>query len=82
MFNAFVSTCEVSFHTTHQQNKTRMLDTEGLITVEILCGVVSSLSWFTKCLIGRTGNILSVLYINKTVYICQKLVRASYLNVL
>ena len=31
MFNAFVSTCEVSFRTTHEHNKTRRFDTEGFV---------------------------------------------------
>ena len=41
-----------------------MFDTEGFVLVSSLCGVVGSPSWFTRFLIGRTGNILSVVYIN------------------
>ena len=29
-----------------------------------LCGVVGSPSWFAKCLIGRTGNIWTIMYID------------------
>ena len=64
MFNAFVSTCEVAFLTTHGQNKKCGFDTEGFVPVYGLCGVVGSSSWFNKYLIGRTGNIWSVMYIN------------------
>ena len=38
MFNVFVSTCAVAFHTTHGQNKTRKYDTEGLVPVASLYG--------------------------------------------
>ena len=68
MFNAFVSTCEVAFCTTHGQNKTHSYDTEGFVSVAILCGIVGSQSWFTKCWIGRTGDILSVMYIHENIY--------------
>ena len=64
MFKNFVSKCEVSFRITHWQNKTRRFDTEGFAPVSSLCGVVGSPSWFTKCLIGITGNIWSVVHIN------------------
>ena len=40
MFNAFVSTCEVAFFTTHGQDKTCRCDTEKKIPVASLCGVV------------------------------------------
>ena len=63
--NAFVSTCAVAFYTTQGQNKTRRFDTEGFVSVASLCGIVGSLYWFTKCLIGRTGNIWSVVYTNE-----------------
>ena len=65
MFNSFFSTCAVAFRTTHGQNKTCGFDTKGFMQFAILCGVLGSLSWFTKCLIVRTGNILSVVYINE-----------------
>ena len=42
-----------------------IFDTEGFIPVASLCGVVDSQSWFIKCLIGKTGKILSVVYINE-----------------
>ena len=67
MFNAFVSTCEVAFCTTHGNNKSSSFDTESFVPVGSLCGIVDSLSWFTNHLIGWTGNILSVVYINKKI---------------
>ena len=69
MFNTFVSTCSVAFCTTQGQNKTRSFDTEGFVPVASLCGIIGSLSWFKKCLIGITGNIWSVVDINtKSIY--------------
>ena len=62
-FNAFVLMWETDFCTKHGQ-KTRRFYAEGFVTVDSLCGAVGSPSWFTKCLIGRTGNILSVMHIN------------------
>ena len=63
MFNVFVSTCAVAFHTTHGQNKTRKCDTEGFVPGANLNGVVGYPSSFIRFLIGRTGNIWSVVYI-------------------
>ena len=64
MFNVFVSTCTVAFHTTHGQNNTHKCDTEGFVPVASLCGVVQSPSSLIRSFIGRTGKILSVVYIN------------------
>ena len=64
-FNAFVSTCTVNFCTAHRQNKTGRFDTECSVPVARLCGIVGSLSWFTKCLIFITGNILPVMNMNE-----------------
>ena len=64
IFNAFVLTCAFSLHTTHVQNKTCRFDTEGFVPVYSLCGIVGPPSWFEKSLIGKTGNIWPVLYIN------------------
>ena len=52
-----MSTCAVAFLTTHGYNKAHRFYTEGFIEVASLCGAVGSKSWFTKCLIGITGNI-------------------------
>ena len=57
MFNTFVSTCAIAFFKTYVQNKTCKFDNEGYVPVDSLCGVIVSPSWFTKCLIGITGNI-------------------------
>ena len=65
MFNAFVSTWAVTFCTTHKKNRTCGFGTEGFVTVSSLCVVVGSPSRFIKCLIGRTVNILSVMYMNE-----------------
>ena len=81
MFKAFVSTCAFAFRKTHRQNKIRRFDTEGFVLVSSLCGVVGSSSWFTKGLIGRTGNILSVAYINTRYLLFRKPVIALLLNV-
>ena len=51
-------------YNTRTEKKSRF-DTEFFVPVTSLCGVVGSLSWFTKCLIGRTRNILSFVYINE-----------------
>ena len=64
MFNAFLLMCEVSFFTTYGKNGTHIFDTKVFVSVASLCGVVGSPSWFTKCLIGKTGNIWWVVYIN------------------
>ena len=61
--NAFAPTCAVAFRTTHGQNKTCIFENEGFVPVDSLCGVVGSAYWFTKCLIVRTLNIWSVVYI-------------------
>ena len=58
VFNAFLPTFSVTFHTTHGQNKTHWFDTGGFVPVSSLCGIVGSPSWFIKFLIGKTGNIL------------------------
>ena len=60
MFNAFLSTCEVDFCTTHGQNTTRRFDTEGFVPVASFYDVMASQYWYTKCLIGRPGNIWRV----------------------
>ena len=65
IISAFVSTCAVAFCTTHGQNKRSRFDTGGFVTVSSLCGVVGPPSWFTKCLIGKTGDIWPVAYINE-----------------
>ena len=41
-----------------------IFDTKDFILVASLCDVSGSPSWFTKWLIGRTGNIWGVMYIN------------------
>ena len=64
IFNVFVSTCAVAFRTTHGKNKTRKCDTEGFVPVASVCGVVGSPPSFIRSLIGRTGKIWSVVYIN------------------
>ena len=64
MFNTFPSMCAVIFCTTHGQNVTGGFDTEGLLTVSSLCVIVGSLSWFIKCLIGKTGKMGWVVYIH------------------
>ena len=74
MFNAFFSTCAVSFRTINGQNNTRKCDTEGFVSVASLCGVVGSPFLFIRSLIGRTGNIWSVVYINaKWIYASKNL---------
>ena len=74
IFHAFVSTCAIAFSTTHWRNKTCGFDTDSFVPVSSLCGVVGLPSWFTKCLIGRSGNIWSVVYINaKCTYIFRNL---------
>ena len=64
MFNVFVSMCTVALRTTHGQNNTRKCDTEGFVPVASLWGVVGLPSLFITSLIGRTGKILSVVYIS------------------
>ena len=64
IFNAFVSTGAVTFHTTHGQNNMHNCDTEGFVPVASLCGVVASPSSFIRSLIGITGNMWSFIYIN------------------
>ena len=72
MFNAFVSICVVVFRTTHGQNKPHRFYTGGFVPISSLCGIVDSPSWFTKCLLFSTGNILSVVYINaKCIYLSE-----------
>ena len=60
-----MSTCAYDFLKTHGQDKTRKFDTEGFVPVSSLCGVFTSSYWFTKCLIDRIGDILSVVCINE-----------------
>ena len=64
MFIVFVSTWAVAFPKKYGQNNTRKCDTEGFVPVASLCGVVGSPSSFIRYLIGRTGKIWSVVYIN------------------
>ena len=74
MLYDFVSTCAVTFCTKIGHNKTRGFGTEGFVPVSSLCGVVGSPSWCTKCLIGRTVNIWSLVYINaKCIYSSENL---------
>ena len=65
IFNVFVSTCAVALHTKHGQNNTRECDTEGFVPVASLCGVVGLPFSSIRSLIGRTGNIWYVVYINE-----------------
>ena len=65
MFNAFLSTCAVAFRKNHWQNNTNKFDTEDVVPVASLNGVVGLPSSFIKYLIGRTGKIWSVVYIDK-----------------
>ena len=65
MLKGFVSACTVAFCTTHGNNKTCGFYTESFVPVASLFGVVGSPSWYTKCLIGITENIWSVVYINE-----------------
>ena len=64
MFNDFVSTFAIAFRTTHVQNIMCKWDTEGFIPVASFCGVVRSPSLFIRSLIGRTGKMWYVVYIN------------------
>ena len=61
IFNASMSTFSVDSSTRYGQNKIGGFDTEGFVPVLSLCGVVGSPYLFTKCLIGRTGNIWSLM---------------------
>ena len=54
MFNAFLLTRPVDFHTIHGQNKMSKFDTEGFAPVTNFCGVFGSPYWFTKLLISKT----------------------------
>ena len=65
IFNTFVPTCAVAFRTTHRKNNTCKCDTECFVPVTSLNYVVGSLSSFIRFLIGRNGNIWSVVYINE-----------------
>ena len=74
IFNAFLPTWAVAFRTTHGQNNTRKCDTEGFVPVASLYGEVGSPSPFISYLIGRTGKIQSVVYINaKWIYTSKTL---------
>ena len=64
MFNLFVSTCAIYLRKTHGQNNTRNCDTEGFVPVASLCGVVGLPFSFIRSLIGRTGKMWFVVYIN------------------
>ena len=64
MFNDFVPTCVVAFHTTHGQNNKRKYDIEGFIPVESLYGVAGLPSLFIRSLIGINREILYDVYIN------------------
>ena len=69
MFNAFPSKYAVVFCTNHRQNRTHKFNTEGFLPDASMCGVVGSLSWFTKVLIGRIRNMFWVVYIHaKCIY--------------
>ena len=74
IFNAFLLMFAVGFRTTHVKNNMRKCDTEGFVPVSSLCGVVGSLSLLIRYLIGRTGKIWSVAYINaKWIYAYETL---------
>ena len=64
IINAFVSTRAIAFRTTYGQNNTHKCDNGGFVHVASLCGVFVSPSSFIISLIGRTGSIWSVVYIN------------------
>ena len=57
MFNSFLPTYAVAFHTQHGQNKTYKSDTEDFLPVASLNGVVGSPSSFIKSFIDSAGNI-------------------------
>ena len=63
-FNSFLLMYEFPFCTTHGVNVTCRFDTEVFVPDAIFCGVICSPYWFIKVLIGKTGNILWVIYIN------------------
>ena len=72
--NTFLSTCAVAFRIIHVQNSTRKCDTEGFVPVPTSKYVVFMLSLFLRSLIGRTGKIWSVVYINaKWIYTSETL---------
>ena len=74
MFNVFVSTCAVAFRTPHGQNNTCKYDTDGFVPVASFCGVIGSPFLFIRYLIGRTGKIWYVVYINaKLIYASKTL---------
>ena len=74
IFNAFVPTCAVAFRTTHRQNNTFKCYSEYFIDVASLNGIVVPPSWFIRSLIGRTGNIWSVVHSNaKWIYTSETL---------
>ena len=56
--------CVIRKATAHVETKTRKYDTEGFVPVVSLCGVFGSPSLFIRYLIGRTGKIRYVVYIN------------------
>ena len=64
MFNFFVSTCAVAFCMTYGKNNTCKCDNEGFVPVSSLCGVFGSPSLFIIFLIGRTGKMWYVVYVN------------------
>ena len=55
---------ELSVRTTHGKNNTHKWETEGFVPVASLCGVVGLPSLFIISLIGRTGKMWSIVYIN------------------
>ena len=65
IFNAFLSTCAVDLRTTHGQNNMRKCDTKCFIPVASLNGVVGLPYLFIRSLIGRTGKIWYVVYMNE-----------------
>ena len=73
VFNAFVTTCAVSFPTTHKKNNMRKCDTEGFVSVASLNDVVGYYL-FIRYLIGKTRKIWSVVYMNeKWIYASETL---------
>ena len=52
--------CEVNFCKTHGQNKTCGIDTEDFAPVSSLCGVVGSIWWFIKGLIGKSSELVDL----------------------
>ena len=76
MFNAFVSTLAVAFHTTHGQNKARGFDTEGSCQLPVFvvylvhCPALTSVLLLEQVICDQSCTSM------QNVYIRQKLVRA------